>query len=117
MGEEMGKVPVIGEKKKSLGIEIEAAHRIDSPFQILEKIQDGRPPPWVFDRGKIASGFIEEKNDLRFKRGKSSAVHFDVILGGIGFKTQCFNDFSIDRHPSFDHHPLGLSPRGDPGLG
>ena len=117
MGEEMGKIPIIGEKKKSLGIEIEAAYWIDSPFQIFKKIQNGRPSLWVFDCGKIASGFIEKKNDLRLKRSKSSPVHFDVIFGGICLKTQCLNDFAIDRHPSLDHHPLGLSPRGDPGLG
>src|SRR4030042_649008 len=67
MGQEMGKVPVIGKKKKSFGIEIEATYRIDSPFQMLNKIQNRRPTLWVFDRGKIASRFIEKKNDLRFK--------------------------------------------------
>jgi len=113
----MGKVAIIGEKEKSLGIEIEATYWIDSPFHIFKKAQDGRPSLRVFDCGKIASGFIEEKNDFLFKMCEFSAIHFDVIFGRIGFKPQYLNNLAIDRHSSFDHHPLGFSPRGDPGLG
>jgi hypothetical protein len=117
VGEQVSKSTVIGEKEESLGIEIEATYRIDSPFHVFEKIHDGWSFLWVFDRGKIAPGFIEEKNDLGFKMGESSPIHFDVIFGWIGFETQCLNDFTIDRHPTFKQHPLGLSPRSDPGLG
>jgi hypothetical protein len=117
MREEVGKVTIVGEKEESLCIEIEATYRIDSPFHVFEKIHYGWPPPWVFDRGKISSGFVEEKNDLGFKMGESSPIHFDVIFGWIGFETQSLNDLTIDQHPTFKHHPLGLSPRGNPGLG
>ena len=113
----MGQVTVIREKEKSLGIEIEATYRIDSPFHVFEEIDDGRPSLRVFDRGKIASRFIQEENDFRFKGSESLSIHFDVISGGIGFETQGLDDFSVDRHPPLDHHPLGFSPRSDPGLG
>jgi hypothetical protein len=117
MREAMGQVTIIGEKEKSFGIEIEATYRIDSPFHVFEEIHDGRPSLWVFDRGKITSRFIEEKNDFRLKRSESLPIYFDAISGRIGFKTQCPNGFPVDRHPSFDHHPLGFPPRSDPSLG
>src|SRR5512139_3068830 len=43
MGEEMGKVPIIGEEKEPLRIEIKATHWIDSPFHIFKEIQDSGP--------------------------------------------------------------------------
>ncbi len=87
MGEEMGQVTIIGEKKQSFRIEIQPAHRIDSPFHVSEEIHDGRPSPRVFDRRKVASGFIQEQEDLRFKRGQPFPVDFDGISGRVGFET------------------------------
>ncbi len=113
----MSQVTIIREKKQSLRIEIQTAYRIDSPSHVSEKVHDGRPSPGVFDRGKIASGFIQKQDDFRFERGESLPVDFDVISGGIGFKTQDLNDLSVDRNPSFDHHPLGFPPRSNPGFG
>jgi hypothetical protein len=117
MREEMGKIPIIGEKEKSLCIKIEPTYGIDSPFYIFKEIKDSRSSLRIFDGGKIASRFIEEEDNFRFKVSETLPVYFDVIFGGIGFETQCLNDLAIDHHPSFHHHLLGLSPRGDSGFG
>src|SRR4030042_842921 len=117
MREKVSEVPVIGEEEESLCIEIEATHRINSRFHIFKKIHNGRSSLRIFNRGKVPPGFIEEKDHFGFKGSEPLSIHFDVIFGGIGLETQCLNDLAIDRHPSFDHHPLRFPPRSDPSLG
>jgi len=114
MGEEVGKVSVVGKKKQSFCINVEATHRINPLLYSLQKIHDGRSILGISYGCEVSAWLIEKEGHIRFESDESLSIDLDVVFQGICFETERVDHLAINGHSSFENHSFRFSPRSDP---
>jgi len=113
MRQAAGQVAVVGQQQQSLGVEVEPANGVDVLRDCCQQIHDRRPALRVGARRDIAAGLVEQHVPVCVTPSKSTAVDADVVVGGVGFRSELTDRYPVYGDAPFEHESLGRPPGRD----
>lgn len=111
MGDQVGKIPVIGQEQKSLSAIIQSPNRINADLQAFEQIQHCRPSFGVGHGRDKAGGLVQHNINQRLFGVDQLAVNLDVVLVCISLSTELGHHLSVHTHPAFSDELFRSAPR------
>jgi hypothetical protein len=112
MKEAIGKLPVIGEQKKSFGVVVEAADRKNPYAEIGEKIQDSPAAPGIGCGGYATGGLIEGENNALGLERNGLSVEANAVRQRIDAAAE-FGPLTVHLNPALPDQFLGGASRSD----
>src|SRR5947207_14098218 len=96
MGEPLGEVAIVGEKKEAFGLRVKTAD-VEKPGKFFgQKIEDGIAGVHIFSRRDEARRLVQQDGQQRIDANKF-AVHFTVIARG-RLRTEVRADLTVDGY-------------------
>ena len=109
MKEAIGKLPVIGEQKKSFGVVVEPAHGKNPYSEIGEKIQDSPAALGIGCGGYAAAGLIEGEKNLLCLESNGLTVQANAVLQRIDAAAE-LGLLAVYFHPALPDQFFGGAP-------
>ena len=99
-------VAVIRQQNQTLGMKVETSDRIDALAHAAHEIDDRAAALRIFDRRHHFSRFVQQDVAMRFGVRDQLAVDLDVIVCGIGARSELGDDTAVDRDSPLPDHRL-----------
>jgi len=110
-------IAIVGEKDEAgVGV-VEGADRIHALGKAAEEIAKGSAALGIGEGGNDFGRFVEREVNVILFGFDEAAGGFDLVFRGIGFGAEFGDDLAVDAHLSGEDELLGVTARGDAGVG
>jgi hypothetical protein len=114
VGQARGQLAVVGEEQESLRVVVQPADRVDVFLHAFQEIHDRRPSLGVASGRHVAARLVEQDVALPLLRLDAPPVDLDLVLVGIGLRSQRADRLPVDLDAPLGDQLLGGPARGDP---
>lgn len=115
MGEQMGKLPVVGEQQQPFAVEIQAPHRVEAAALVREQLHHGEPVVWVAGSAEHPDGLVQRVDGGSLESRKQPTVDGDRLRCR-DVPRRIAHYLPAHRHSSLRDQRLAGAPGGHAGM-
>jgi hypothetical protein len=114
MRDQVGKIPVIRQQQKPLGIVVQPSDRIDPDLDPFEQVLHRGPPLRIGHGRHVTCRFVQHDVGRRLFGVDELAVNLDMVLGRVGLGPELGHHLAVHPHPALGYKLFRSAARGDP---
>jgi hypothetical protein len=103
MGDEVGKIPVIGQEQKPFGVVVQPAHGIDPDLDPFQKVLHRGPPFGVGHGRHIACRFVQHDIGRRLFGVDELSVDLDMVFVWVRLGPEFGHHLPVHPHPALGY--------------
>jgi hypothetical protein len=116
VGDQLGKVPIVGEEEEAFALEIETTDGVDLIPKGTQEIDDERALAGIGSTAEESLRLVEKEIDLLLPfepRIDEFAVHLDMVALGVDLRAELGHHLAIDCHGASDDPLLRFAAGGE----